>query len=473
VHVFVNGFSSPDEGSSGCITFCRQVQPTKGKGAKAIKARKKVHLSLCLSDVCDGMDTSSFPLGAMVPAVVRTVEENGYICSLGVSGMSAFLPSESFHAAFGSTARALPCQILQAVVKERLRDGSSVVLDCAATAIASAGTREFHGVTVRSLLPGQLVLVCQPFPYLVFPCLVFPCLVDEKVLFIHAPALHSPWFGVCKLYCSNQLCHLRSTALLFPQATVRNVLSDGLLVSFLKFFHGVVDLFHLPTENAANWRTALKPGTRLSARILYVDPSTKQVRLSLLKNLIAYHLPTTLPTLGAVYDAATILRADKALGLLLALPTELAPTYAYAHISNVADKGAIAANLGAKFPPGKTVRAKVTGFRMMDGLATVTLKASEISSSDVSWDSLQAGHILEGSVHSVEEFGVIVQLAPAVRGLVPLMHVSEAAVPKKLQSRFKAGQPLRVRCDTILKLVAHSCYVVASLRSSATVQSLV
>lgn len=162
MHDRVNAFSSPDEGTPGCITLCRAVQPAKGKGAKAIKARKKVHLSLCLSDVCDGMDASSFPLGVMVPAVVRTVEDHGCACTLGVTGMSAFLPSASFHATFGPTVRAMPGQILQTVVKERLRDGSSVVLDCAAAAVASAGTQEFHGVTVRSLLPGQLVTVRPP-----------------------------------------------------------------------------------------------------------------------------------------------------------------------------------------------------------------------------------------------------------------------------------------------------------------------
>ena len=58
---------------------------------------------------------------------------------------------------------------------------------------------------------------------------------------------------------------------------MRNVLSDGLLVSFLKFFQGTVDRFHLPHDAAATWRNALQPGTRVPARILYVDPVSKQV----------------------------------------------------------------------------------------------------------------------------------------------------------------------------------------------------
>ena len=237
------------------------------------------------------------------------------------------------------------------------------------------------------------------------------------------------------------------------QVTVRNVLTDGLLVTFLKFFHGFVDHFHLPPDTAATWRTAFAPHTRVPARILYVDPTSKKVHLSLLKHLVAYHLPQTLPTLGAVYAGAAVVRADKALGLLLSLPTEPAASAAYAHISNVSDSSA-PANLATQFAPGTTVTAKVTGFRLMDGLATVSLRTADIEARDVSWETLEAAAVLEGTVHAVEEFGVVVQLAPAVRGLVPLAHVSEATAPKKLKSRFKVGQQLRARCALYRKGLA-------------------
>ena len=122
-------------------------------------------------------------------------------------------------------------------------------------------TEEFSGITMSSLLPGQLVTV-----------------------------------------------------------TVRNVLSDGLLVSFLKFFHGTVDLFHMPIDTVGrDWHSAYKPNQRLKGRILYVDPDSKVVRLSLLKSLIGYHLPEAMPTLGDIYESATVLRADRSLGLLVSV----------------------------------------------------------------------------------------------------------------------------------------------------------
>lgn len=55
----------------------------------------------------------------------------------------------------------------------------------------------------------------------------------------------------------------------------------------------------------------------LQARILYIDPESKVIRLSLLRHLRNYHLPETLPQLGEIYDAATVIRPDKSLGLLI------------------------------------------------------------------------------------------------------------------------------------------------------------
>ena len=187
-----------------------------------------------------------------------------------------------------------------------------------------------------------------------------------------------------------------------------------------------------------------------------------QVKLTLLKHLLAYSMPSALPTLGATYPSARVVRADRALGVLLRLGARAsdaaassaeadapadANCLAYAHISNLQDGDAVAANVSAAFPPGKEVAAKVTGFRVMDGLASATLRESDLAANaSVTWSSLQAGQVLPGTVASVGDAGVLVQLGPAVRGLVPLAHLTEAAPPKKLKGRFKEGQAVRVRC---------------------------
>lgn len=224
------------------------------------------------------------------------------------------------------------------------------------------------------------------------------------------------------------------------------MLTDGVVVSFLKYFHGCIDRFHLPQDMLSTWRTSLAPGMRLKARILYISPNDKLVRLTLLKNLIAYHLPSGMPCLGTVMDDVRVFRADPAVGVLCSLPCEHTSMYGYVHISNLRDGSAVQSNVSKEFPPGTELRAKVIGFRPMDALVTLTARPSVVDSSDVTWNVLEAGMILEGRVGTVKESGLTVQLTPEIRGLVPLAHVSDAAAPKKMSTKFKTGQAVRVRC---------------------------
>lgn len=56
---------------------------------------------------------------------------------------------------------------------------------------------------------------------------------------------------------------------------------------------------------AADWQAAFSEGQRLRARILFVDPASKRVGLSLLPRLLAAdpRLPD-LPPVGMVYEAS-------------------------------------------------------------------------------------------------------------------------------------------------------------------------
>jgi hypothetical protein len=67
-------------------------------------------------------------------------------------------------------------------------------------------------------------------------------------------------------------------------------------------------------------------------------------------------------------------RVDPALGLLLQLPMEPLPAAAFAHVSNLSD-GRLERPEKA-FKPGQAVRARVIGFRLVDGLALASLKPS-------------------------------------------------------------------------------------------------
>lgn len=106
------------------------------------------------------MDKASLHIGAVLPAVVRTVEEHGSVLSLGIDRVSAFLPTASYTAAFGAGAAPLPGQLLQVVVKKLLRAGSSAIVGCESAEVAQAAISGDNAVTMNDLLPGHLVTVC-------------------------------------------------------------------------------------------------------------------------------------------------------------------------------------------------------------------------------------------------------------------------------------------------------------------------
>lgn len=78
-----------------------------------------------------------------------------------------------------------------------------------------------------------------------------------------------------------------------------------------------------------------------------------------------------------MFDKAIVQRVDPALGLLLQLPASPAPAPAFAHVSNLGDVRI--EKVDKAFKVGQEVKARVIGFRLVDGLALVSLKPSVLS----------------------------------------------------------------------------------------------
>ncbi len=89
-----------------------------------------------------------------------------------------------------------------------------------------------------------------------------------------------------------------------------------------------------------DWQSTYSPGQRLRARILFVDPATKAVFLSVQRSLVNASLAENLPAVGMVFDGATVRRIDAGFGVLLGLPGgggAGVPAAGFAHVSNLSD----------------------------------------------------------------------------------------------------------------------------------------
>lgn len=89
-----------------------------------------------------------------------------------------------------------------------------------------------------------------------------------------------------------------------------------------------------------DWRSSYSEGQRLRARILYVDPASKVVYLSLQRHLLNASLHESPPAVGTVFEDARVRRVDPGLGVLLELPGGAGkgqPAAGFAHVSNLTD----------------------------------------------------------------------------------------------------------------------------------------
>ncbi|GFR41334.1 hypothetical protein Agub_g2019, partial [Astrephomene gubernaculifera] len=373
------------EGSGGQ----QEQQPAKTGaegGSGGGRSSKHVALSLLLREVQGGLGSGALAEGQALGACVRSVEDHGYTLSFGIKGTSGFLRKKDHEAQFGEGV-ALQVGGLLDVVVRTASDPRNVLVSCAPGDVAAALTRDSESTTgLDSLLPGALLNV-----------------------------------------------------------KVRKVLSNGLLVSFFTFFHGTIDSYHLPPAaggavtgpaSAEALKKSYVEGAKLRARILYVDPASKRVGLTLLPHLMALSLPSPVPMLGSVFPEAEVLRLDAANGpgLLLQLPgLPEGPLAAYCHVSNALDekvaRADASAEMGKKFKPGTKLPARVIGYRLMDGMAAVTVRKTQVEAAVLSYADLAPGMIIPATVAAVPDRDgdgpLLLTVAEGVRGLVPPLHAAE------------------------------------------------
>ncbi|BBM98348.1 rRNA biogenesis protein RRP5 [Marchantia polymorpha subsp. ruderalis] len=373
--------------SVGQLVACtvKSLESVTSKKEKG-KNNKRIGLSLRLSHLHEGISVDNMREGYAITACVSSIEDHGYLLSLGVTGLSGFLLHRS--SVGQNDFKLKKGQLVTGVVASVDKKRGTVNLIVDQKAVAAAVVLEQEGFSVEQLIPGSLV-----------------------------------------------------------NAKVRAVLRDGLLVSFLTYMNGTVNMFHLDVPLVGpKWAETYAVNHKLKARILYVDPVTKMVGLTLNLDLVHNRVPSWAVKSGDIFNNALVRRVDATIGLLLELPSKPNSSAAYVHISNASD-GHID-KLEKKFTEGKKVKARVTGFRIMDGLAIASLKTAVLEQLILSHADVKVGMLVHATVVAVESFGAIVQIGEGLKGLCPLQHMSEyqRSTPSP---KFQVGAKLKFRVISI------------------------
>ncbi|EPS59007.1 hypothetical protein M569_15804, partial [Genlisea aurea] len=218
-------------------------------------------------------------------------------------------------------------------------------------------------------------------------------------------------------------------------ARVSAILDNGLMLSFLSYFTGTVDIFNLSnTIPSSSWRNGYSINMKVKSRILFIDSATRAIGLTLNPSLVGNMAPKSLVKIGDIFDKSKVLRVDKAFGLLVELPTK-PPTPAFVSVTDAFDEAV--ENLDKSFKEGSVVPIRILGYRHLEGLAIGSLKASALKGLVFSHSDVKPGMVVKAKILKVRSSGAIVQFSSGVKAICPLRHMSEferAKPPKKFQA---------------------------------------
>ncbi|XP_065857406.1 rRNA biogenesis protein RRP5-like [Euphorbia lathyris] len=338
--------------------------------------KRKIWLSLRLSLLQKGL-LNSIQEGMVLTAYVKSIEDHGYMLHFGLPSLKGFLPKNSPNDS--SSAELKTGQLVQGIVKRI--DVNMVHLSSNSDEVSKFVLKDLKGISMDLLVPGMMV-----------------------------------------------------------NARVQSTLENGIMLSFLTFYSGTVDMFHLQNKfSASNWKDCYSNNDKVTARILFIDPSTRAVGLTLNQHLVNNHAPPMHVNIGDIYDSAKVVRVDKGMGLLLEIPSDPVSTPAYVSISDVAENEVH--KLEKKFKEGSKVRVRILGYRHLEGLATGLLKASAFEGTIFTHSDVKPGMVVRAKIIAVKSFGATVQFPGQLKALCPLSHMSEFEIAKP-RKKFKVGAEL-------------------------------
>ncbi|XP_058758623.1 rRNA biogenesis protein RRP5-like [Vicia villosa] len=365
---------------------------------KKEKGHRKVWLSLRLSLLHKNFNLDVVQEGMVLAAYVKSIEDHGFILHFGLPSFTGFLPKE------GWNGEVRIGQLVQGLVKSVDKAHRVVYLSSNSDKMSNSVTKDLKGMSIDLLVPGMMV-----------------------------------------------------------NARVKSILENGVMLSFLTYFTGTVDLFHLQNiYPAASWKDKYIESQKVVCRILFIDPSSRAVGLTLNPHLVQNRAPPSHVNIGDIYENSKVVRVDKGSGLLLEVPSIPESTPAFVSISDIAEEEI--QKLEKKYKEGNHVRVRILGLRHLEGLATGVLKASALEEAVFTHSDVKPGMVVKAKILSVDSFGAIVQIPGGVKALCPLRHMSELEIAKP-GKKFQVGAELVFRvlgCKSKRVTVTHKKTLVKS-----------
>lgn len=186
-----------------------------------------------------------------------------------------------------------------------------------------------------------------------------------------------------------------------------------------------------------------KPGDTLKARVLYIDPSTKLVHLTL-RDIT----PAEPPELNIGDKCpSTVLSHCKA-GIYIQLKNGAVGLVTYRRLARTVKLNEASSNIGEimrkKYRKGLKRMCRILGYSYIDKLYVATFEKDVLNEERWCIGDLTAGQIGDGVVTQIQENGIQVMFGK-VAGFVQNVHLSNAPYSENIKKKFKVGQKVKAR----------------------------
>uniref|UniRef100_A0A8D0CUM6 Protein RRP5 homolog n=1 Tax=Sander lucioperca TaxID=283035 RepID=A0A8D0CUM6_SANLU len=339
-----------------------------------------IQLSINPKLINKALTSTSLKAGMVLSGCVESVEDHGYIVDIGINGTKAFLHKKAVKDKHNPEDLTVG-QYVTSQVEEVKNDGRVVRLSVSPPAVAQACAESEQGWNLTNLLPGLLV-----------------------------------------------------------KATIKKVTKHGLILDFLSSFSGQVDFLHMEPGQTS----ILHQSTQVRACVLYVEPSTRLVGLSLRSYLLQPGTrvdpsPAGGDRIGEVVQNCKMTTMHHMSGAMLELPDK---TLAFVHRNHLKESNEPANENRVLAMTEHTCR--ILDFSAMDQIHFASLRKSVIDKRFYRYHDLQAGQVVEGTVSVLLNHGMVVHLSDHIKGLVPRTHLSDILL-KNPEKKYIEGMKIKCR----------------------------
>uniref|UniRef100_A0A8C0H0I2 Protein RRP5 homolog n=1 Tax=Chelonoidis abingdonii TaxID=106734 RepID=A0A8C0H0I2_CHEAB len=358
------------------------VRCTVTSMGKTMDGHQSVKLSINPKDVNKALNTTALRSGMLLSGLVSSVEDHGYLIDIGVSGAKAFLPrqkSQSYIKLANKGAELKIGQYLNCLIEEVKNNGRILRLSITRSEVAAAIATEEQNWALSNLLPGLVV-----------------------------------------------------------KAQVQKVTANGISLSFLSSFTGIVDFMHLDPKKVGSYSES----QTVKACILSVHPTSKAVRLTLRQVFLQ---PGTglgqlaSSRIGMVVEESVVKSFHANTGVIFELDDG---TLAFARLKHLSDTKK-SFKPGA-FKVGSKHRCRIIDYSLMDELALLSLKHQIIAAPFLRYQDICPGRVVEGKVLALKPFGMQVKVTDHIRGLVPHLHLADVLL-KQPEKKYSVGGEVKCR----------------------------